>query len=216
MKDILGLLVLSLPLVLLALIVLAVLVAVTLAIRYARKSGRNRWAWGIGVFLLIFLPIFWDWVPTVLMHKYHCSTEAGFWVYKTMDQWKAENPGVMETLVDNSPQKYSNWPRESWNGKEITSINQRFGLQYKNHLYSSTKPNEKELFLNVWRWETEVIDKKTAFVLAQRVDFSSGNDGYIGGEGPLKFWLVNKGCNQSREYSNAFRGFLEKLRGMKQ
>ena len=59
MKDILGLMALSWPLVLLVLIVLAMLIAVPLAIRYARKSGRNKWAWGIGVFLLIFLPVYW-------------------------------------------------------------------------------------------------------------------------------------------------------------
>ncbi|TLS65382.1 hypothetical protein FEF65_13030 [Mariprofundus erugo] len=74
MKDILGLLVLSWPLVLLVLIVLVILVAVPLAVRHAKKRGYNKWAWGIGAFLLIFLPIFWDWVPTVLVHKYYCST----------------------------------------------------------------------------------------------------------------------------------------------
>jgi hypothetical protein len=38
---------------------------------------------------------------TVAVHQYYCAKDAGFWVYKTLGQWKAENPGVMETLVSN-------------------------------------------------------------------------------------------------------------------
>jgi hypothetical protein len=49
--------------------------------------------------LVMYHLVFWDWVPTVVAHQYYCATEAGFWVYKTVDEWKAENPGVMETLV---------------------------------------------------------------------------------------------------------------------
>jgi len=211
MKDILGLMVLSWPLVLLVLIVLTMLIAVPLAIHYARKSGRNKWAWGIGVFLLIFLPVFWDWAPTVLMHKYYCSTKAGFWVYKSVDQWNSENPGVMETLVDNSPGKYPNWSYEKWNGMEIAAVNQRIGLLQKNHITTSS---ETEFFLNVWRWETEIIDRKSGVVLARRIDFSSGNNGYIGGTGQLKFWLVNSGCaKNSKDGWNAFRQFLDSFRG---
>ncbi len=51
--------------------------------------------------LVMYSIVFWDWLPTVAVHQYYCAKESGFWVYKTLDQWKAENPGVMESLVAN-------------------------------------------------------------------------------------------------------------------
>jgi len=204
MKDILGLLMLSWPLVLLVLIVLAMLIAVPLAIRYARKSGRNKWAWGIGVFLLIFLPVFWDWIPTVLMHKYYCSTEAGFWVYKTLDQWKAENPGVMEKLVANrgvvSQQE----------GDTVTySLNQRINWNVTRQQISPWLP--------VNRHEQSLFDKETNQILARSVDFGSHDRNWDG----LKFWLNIKRCdapfqnNDSLELRKQFAELLREFAGDK-
>ena len=71
------------------------------AITYARKRGKSAIRWGLSAALVMFLIPGWDWIPTVVAHKYYCEKEAGFWVYKTLDQWKAENPGIAETLVAN-------------------------------------------------------------------------------------------------------------------
>lgn len=183
------------------------------AISHARKNGKSTKRWGWSAALVMYLLVFWDWIPTVVMHQYYCSTEAGFWVNKTLDQWKTENPGVMETLVDNSPyEKYPNWPTEDWRDKKITSINQRIGLLYVNHLSNYEKG---ELFLNVWQWNTEVVDKQTGEVLAWEVDFSTGNGGYIGGMHSMKFWLQSDGCISSRDYSRRFGEFLKQFRGSK-
>ena len=73
--------------------------AVRSAIRYARGTGRNTWVWGGLTALIMYLIPFWDWLPTVAMHRYYCEKEAGFWVYKSLEQWKEENPGVMETWL---------------------------------------------------------------------------------------------------------------------
>jgi hypothetical protein len=184
---------------------------VALAVSYATKRGKSSIRWGLSAALVMYLIPCWDWIPTVVAHKYYCEKEAGFWVYKTLDQWKAENPGVMEGLVDNSPNEYPNWPSENWNGREIASINQRFGMLYTNHLHGL----ESELFLNNWRWETELVDKKTGGVLARRVDFSMGNEGYIGGMHSLKFWLISENCMTGKEHSRKFGEFLKQLRGAK-
>lgn len=65
---------------------------------WARESGRRPWLWGcIGGFAMYSL-VFWDLIPTLIMHKYYCSTEAGFWPYKTFEQWELENPGVAATF----------------------------------------------------------------------------------------------------------------------
>jgi len=71
------------------------------SIGYARKNGKSVKKWGWGAALVMYLIPFWDWIPTVATHQFYCAKDAGFWVYKTLDQWKAENPGVMEGLVAN-------------------------------------------------------------------------------------------------------------------
>lgn len=188
--------------------------AVIGATRYAKKNGKSAKRWGWGAALVMYLIPFWDWLPTVAMHQYYCSTEAGFWAYKTVDQWKRENPGVMETLVENSrsPQGISpGWPTENRPDMSIAHINQRFGMGYKNHLSSQ---EEGELFLHVWRWKYELLDKKTGEVLARQVDFSTGN-GYIGGEPPIKFWLQSGHCANSKEQSNKFSEFLRQFKGVR-
>lgn len=187
------------------------IIVVRWAIRYAKDHGRSAKRWGWGAALVMYLIPFWDWLPTVATHQYYCAKDSGFWVYKTVDQWKAENPGVMETLVDNSPYEYPNWPTENWRGKKIASINHRFGMLYINHL---TNSEGGELFMHVWRWQTELVDKKTGEVLAREVDFSTGN-GLIGGEPELRFWLHSDGCIGGRDKAIRFGEFLKQFRGAK-
>lgn len=204
---------------------LVVLIAMLLYLSLLVWATWRGWRWGVEEkgwggkkrllgatigFLIIYLPVFWDWIPTVAMHQYYCSKESGFWIYKSLAQWKAENPGVMETLVDNSPNEYPNWPRENWHGKIIASINQRFGMSSTNHLANSS---EREIFPNIWRWKTELIDKRNGDVLARQIDFSSGNDGYIGGLHSLRFWLEAQGCKDGNQYSREFLEFIRQFKG---
>ena len=99
MKELMGLAVLAWPLTLMAGFVLVFVAAVS-GTYFAVRKEKSGWKWPLGVAVLLYLAVFWDHIPTVLVHKYYCETEAGFWVYKTPEQWKKENPGVMETLVD--------------------------------------------------------------------------------------------------------------------
>ena len=118
----------------------------------------------------------------------------------------------METLVDNSPNEYPNWPSEIWKGQTVASINQRFGMLYKDHL---SNREEGELFLNVWRWKTALVDKNTGEILAHQIDFSTGNDGYIGDIHSIKFWLYSDGCIGGKKQSKRFGEFIKQLRGAK-
>lgn len=164
------------------------------AARLARSNGRSPWRWGGLAALVMYLIPFWDWLPTVAMHRYYCHKEAGFWVYKSLEKWQEENPGVLETLIDNSTnERYPNWPSESWNGRKITSINQRLGLLYINHISNAS---ESKIPFNVWRWKTELVDKQTGAVLARQINFSSGNNGYIGGMHSKRFWLYTDSCSE--------------------
>ena len=94
--------------------------------RWAKRrnySTGKRVLCAIGGFLIVYLPLMWDWIPTELAHRYYCKKEAGLWIYKTLDQWKAENPGVFETLVVDD--KSSSRIGDDINYEDIISLNQR-------------------------------------------------------------------------------------------
>jgi len=161
-------------------------------IRYARKHEKNTKLWGFGAAFIMYNLVFWDWIPTVVVHKYYCSTEAGFWVYKTLDQWKAENPRVMETLSSpsstGSPTKHERF--DNAHGKTTAYLlNERFNWIVTQQDISSILP--------IIRTEQQIKDVKKNEVLARYVDFGSGNSvkNTIGPPGPLKFWLHRLNCS---------------------
>lgn len=88
------------------LFLLVTLVVVWLTARWAKRHGRRGWVWGGVAALAMYNLMFWDLIPTLLIHNYYCASEAGFWVYKTPEQWVKENPGVLETLSVGLPNEY--------------------------------------------------------------------------------------------------------------
>ena len=192
----------------LALYLLISIGVVAWAINYAKKSGRSTMRWGWGAALGMYLLVFWDWIPTVVAHKYYCDTQAGFWVYKTPEQWKKENPGVMEALVANKGYPSSH-EGDMANYTNINFLNQRFNLVYKHN---------GPLFLHRWRREDALVDTKTREVLARYVDFSTSQERRQAGWSGWKFWLdsefwMGEGgyCNgnkaiESVKWINQFRG----------
>jgi hypothetical protein len=73
----------------------------------ANHKGLSRKKWGLATFVLMMGLIFWDWLPMEILYKYECSTNAGLFVEKTIDEWKRENPGVWNTLdPEDLPEKY--------------------------------------------------------------------------------------------------------------
>lgn len=155
------------------------------AIGYARKHGKSAKRWGWGAALGMYLLVFWDWIPTVVTHKYYCSTEAGFWVYKRVDQWKAENPGILETLVSNKGQVQRN-VGDNDNFTTTFFMNQRFLLIGKHH---------GPFLFNRWRKETEIVDGKTKEVLAREIDFYTSHEKPQAGWNGWKMWLYSERCS---------------------
>ena len=203
MKELLGLGVLAWPLVLLVAILVAFAVVISLAVAYAARSGKSKWRWGILGFLVVYLPIFWDWIPTVVAHKYYCSTEAGFWVYKTPEQWKKENPGVMETLV------YDNKETSSRQGD---MMNYTDTYVFNGRLNYVSKKNGP-FFLYRWKWERQLVDTKTGEVLGRYVDFSNGNGFITSQDVPLKFWIQSGYCSGGRDRAIESGNWMNQFKG---
>lgn len=165
------------------------------AYRWARSeklSNLKSWLVAAGAFLVVYLPVFWDLVPTLAAYGYSCATEAGFWEHKTIAQWKKENPGVAETLVAMEGLSPVTRLGDMQNYTDTYQLNQRFS-----RVSRKTGP----LPVNRWRWEYEIVDRNNGEVLARSVDFSAGNGLVGGGSWPLKFWLQIGFCEAGGVYA---------------
>jgi len=194
----------------LALYALISIFVVVRVISHAKKNGKSSVRWGFGVALVLYLIPFWDWLPTVAMHRYYCATEAGFFVYKNVDQWKAENPGVMEALVANkgAPSRYEIF-NDGHGVKDTYMLNDRFH-------WAITKLDVSS-WLPIMRFQQEVLDAKKGTVLARYVDFATGNSikNTVGPPGPVKFWLHNRHCGGGESNQDALRNFRDFFSGGK-
>ena len=119
--------------------------SVKLAMRQAEMRGIAKWKWGVPAGFVMYLLVFWDHLPTLAAHKYYCKTESGFTVYKTLEQWQEENPGVAETLT------YEDKINSSRRDNKI--------IYYMNERFDSTHSQEP-VFLSVVRIKSQIIDKK--------------------------------------------------------
>ncbi len=176
------------------------------AISYAKKNGKGAIRWGMGVALVMFLIPCWDWIPTVVAHKYYCEKESGFWVYKTLDQWKAENPGVMETLVVNELRAPSTHEGDENNWTNTYVLNQRI-QQVSKH----------QGFLPFYRWKYEslLVDSKSGEVLVRATDFYTAQERAGGGWRGWKFWLAIDHCHNHASNEMQFGNYLNKIKGAK-
>jgi hypothetical protein len=128
-------------------------------VSWAKKRGRSAWRWGLLATFLMYNLMFWDWIPSVVLQSYYCKTEAGFWVYKSPEQWAAENPEAIKTLT----YKRVNDMTVIEHGY-TDHLNQRIDLTYK----------KTHLWPNISRYEDTVIDVKTNDVLIRRIYFLCG------------------------------------------
>jgi hypothetical protein len=183
-----GVVILLVVLAYLAVLIGAPMIGYRLAARRGWQKSRRRLV-ALVVFLAIFLPMFWDWVPTALLHSHYCDKYGGLTVHKTAEQWVQANPGVAETLKKPSkPLQTGEWPKYS------RMLNQRLRLE--------TESQEMALWLQ--QFERRVVDEQTGETLVRLVDFSTGQS-VRGFEHfrDIKIWMHLASCDEHK----AFRQF---------
>jgi hypothetical protein len=170
------------------------------AIRYARDNGKSAKRWGWGAAFVMYSLVFWDWIPTIATHQYYCAKDSGFWVYKTLDQWKAENPGVMEGLV---AQRVLSSVREGdmLNYTDTYAFNQRINWVVKQGRVVSLLP--------VLRTGQVAVDTKDGKPLARQIDFGSYDQAW----GGLKFWTSIQHCSSGESYIINLGNFTNQFKG---
>lgn len=203
---------------LLVLIVFAVYLLVTMFVvrktaGWAKASGRKPWLWGGLAAFMMYNLVFWDWVPTVVAHKYYCSTQAGFTVYKTPEKWKSENAYLTKTdleplgkntkmLWDFPYKPLKNNPKE-----KVLMINQRIYIKgdFEKNIIS---------IIPITKYTSFIADINNDEKLAQLVTFSSGygNPMTNGGIQGFKGWLANTTCDDRfGVHTPEYDSFISKL-----
>ena len=165
------------------LVVLAMWAAKRISLRAGQSAATAR-RWKYGVLAAVLLAIFWDWLPTWIAYEYY-SRQAGLTVFKTLEQWKAENPGEAGAL-----ERYGVVPSDKRDdtlrlsdGRHRNLLNARLADDFE----------RRNVFLSVRIWTHELVDVRKGEILARQTAVVSGNSGglHAGGDGWFKFWLVH-------------------------
>ena len=166
-----------------------------IAVDFARRTGRSAKRWGWGAALGMYLLVFWDQIPTYLLHHYYCATEAGVWIYKTPEQWKAENPGVAETLT--------------WKDLSDEYRNQTHSIYELNERFRWMKTGKQNPIFPVWRATWTIIDSNNDEVVAKKILVDSG---YPGSDWDIRKALVGcKTCDPGDDLFFNYRNLFKKL-----
>ncbi len=153
----------------------------------------------VGIWVLSVGLMFWDVAPVYVVHRQLCAKDAGFVVYKTLEQWKVENPGVAEAL--------SPTDRDRLVESGVTDryqLNDRFFLDITREKYWHVINQREQL----------IVDSVTGDVLARYVDYYTNLNG-IGQKEKLsdyKFWInIAESCEGTgnRVQQIQFNGFTQ-------
>ena len=187
------------------------IVLIALAARFgahlARVSGHSPKLWGFVAGLLVYLPVFWDFIPTVALQCYYCVTQGGFTQYKTLGEWKRENPGVWKTLTPSRRVNGLLTSTQLWDTERYV-LNQRFvwDITTTYHL------------LHIRERKESIEDVKTGEVLAKYVNFDTdvGNvETGLRNFRDYKFWLRIDSCESSdRSQQMKFNGYLGSIKDL--
>jgi len=176
----------------LAIVILGVAIAylaiAIVAVRLVVGATEKRWSsrrkgvvagWAVG--LAFFMMPFWDWLPSLLAHRYYCSTQARFTVNKTIDQWMSENKEVLRGLKHD---------------RDAVSVQVDGYLRYpiNQRLRSEIRP-PYPVFLAVKREDGRLLDIQTNEILVEYVEFTTGYGSFsVGGQDAWKFWVSTGTC----------------------
>lgn len=145
-----------------------------------------RWAWRIGranggsrgrafscaalAFLLVYLPVFWDHIPTLVVHRYHCAQDAGFTAYVDAKQWQAKNAEAVAAVRRLPPREQVAFVRLPMSSDGFEQSIEFGGLHRFDSRHRRVLP-----WLSVVRQERRIADARTGEVLAVAVDYSAGS-----------------------------------------
>ncbi|MCU7873326.1 MAG: hypothetical protein KZQ91_11325 [Candidatus Thiodiazotropha sp. (ex Lucinoma borealis)] len=200
------------------------------AARQATERDYSGKKWGVAVFILMLGLIFWDWLPMEITYRYQCANNAGFFQDKTLDEWKAENPGVWETLdPEKFPDEYFVKVEHGWkkdkdmyyrlpDGTELIAKYDSGGKYMMTNMIMGDGVYRKwlnqsifyemiktRILFHIYKEESKIIDYKTKKVIARYIDYATDIPpiGLIDDKlSDYKFWMQKASCESSGDQRN--------------
>jgi hypothetical protein len=171
------------------------------------ESKKKSFSIAATFFLIMYLIPFWDLIPTLIMHKYYCSTQAGFWIYKTPEEWISENPDMVNPFKNNE-------------NSSIQYLNNGLRYEVNNRVYYEVRRSDN-VFHAINKKEELLKDRIDDSVLAKKIDFLFGAKmSSIHGGGSLEgwrrffvfIWFDNRSCwVKPDSYNESFRTIHNKF-----
>jgi hypothetical protein len=163
-----------------------------LVVRWAWRGGRSNGgslgkasAFALLGFLAVYLPVFWNHIPVLIVHRSLCAKDAGFKAYVLQEQWFSQNKESVGKLTKESVRQIdrSSRPFETQEG-----LHRRL---FFGGLLTTESRGTVQLVLNVQivRDERSVRDVKTGQLLATYVDYSAS-----GHPDDIRSWLFPDRC----------------------
>ncbi|WXG55517.1 MAG: hypothetical protein ROD09_11900 [Candidatus Sedimenticola sp. (ex Thyasira tokunagai)] len=158
-------------------------------VKVARKRNIKGWKFGVPAALIMYSFVFWDHVPTLVLHKYYCATEAGLFIYKSPEQWIIENNNIIDSIT---------WKkRGSGPFADIPDgVTDKDGVyrQILNERFKRETRSVKKSMLPITIRKTEITDYVVDMVVVKMTVVDSGYGGLGAGTGinSWKIW-VNPG-----------------------
>lgn len=207
---------------------------------WAKEKGYSGRKWGVGVFVLMLGLIFWDWLPMEILYKYECENHAGFFQDKPLEEWKAENPGVWETLSQDAlPEEYfikEKYGREKSKRRfyrlpDGTELVAHYDITGKHNTTSMVRDDGKTRYwinqrfyweaiwtkhlFHVREIEDRIVDSKTREAIARYVDFRTDITSFGIGTSDLsdyKFWMYKTSCESDSHSKGLFNEFYHLIK----
>ena len=210
------------------------------AAKVAKSFGRSGKGWGAIILVVMLGLVFWDWLPMEVMYYYDCKNNAGFTQFKTLSQWKQENPGVWETLgPENLPDEYlveikkgqKNSERRIYKLPDGTKLVAEYNIAGKYKFTDMIRHDGKlRFYLNqrffwesidtlypfhIIKTEDRIIDFKNNEILAKYVDYKTDIPAIgLGGNSldDYKIWMQKRSCEKDRKSKGLFTSLEKDLK----
>lgn len=174
-----------------------------LAVRFCWRKGvatgsrKRALAYAAIGFLLVYLPFFWDHIPTVMAHRYYCAKDGGLTVYQDPDVWLVEHRDELDSLrVQTGGEPVRMKLEGGWERSYL--LNKLVAMDVSGESFSVLG------FVTVRRSAQRLTDISTGNSIATDVQYAVGKSFESGG---LRAWLYRKGCSQNNfeEFGNIHR-----------
>jgi len=149
--------------------------------------------------LATLLPVFWDVVPTILMHQRYCAEDAGLFVYQEPAQWATQHSAEADALKISRTERKELRSTTTDDGWDRSLINRRVANDSRNSAVTA--------WLDIEKKESRLVDIQTGEVLVLFRDYRAGKqipNQSIRPQAYLPYCESNKSFRQHDKFTHYF------------